>query len=422
MSFDVMCAYLNADMPGEVVMELDPITASILVSLDPTFKPFTEDDGKILVKLNKALYGCVESARLWYEHLKRVLEKLGYEMNAYDPCVFNRWTKEGVQSTVFFHVDDGLATCEDERELDKLEGELRAEFGDINVTRGKRHEFLGLVLDFTEDGVVSIKAPRLISEILEDFGVSGTSRVPASIDLFDIDEESTALPEAQRRKFHGGVQKLLYIASKCRMDLSAAVSFLTTRVSLATEQDMKKLIKALRYLNSTKDLGLRLGGDKQGFISVQIYADASYGVHHDAKSHSGIAVTLGRGAVLAHSGKQRLVVKSSAEAELVTQSDSVSYGFRILNFVKAQGYDIEQGIIHQDNQAAIRLAENGRSTSNKTRHIKIRYFFLKQFLDTGELQVVYCPTDVMVADVLTKPLQGEHFAKGRGYLLGYVSP
>ena len=422
MSFDVGSAYLHADMPGEVVMELDPITTAILTQLDPTFLPFVGDDGKLLVRLNKALYGCVESAKAWYRHLKRCLEKLGYVTNEYDPCVFNRWTESGFQSTVFFHVDDGIATCEDELELDKLEGELRAEFGEMNVTRGKRHEFLGLVLDFSKDGVVAITAPRLIGEILEDFGISGTSRVPASVDLFEIDIDSPLLSEAQRRKFHGGVQKLLYIAGKCRMDISVPVNFLTTRVTIATEQDMKKLTKTLRYLNGTRDLGLMLGGDEQGFISVQIFADASYGVHVDGKSHSGVAVTLGRGAILIHSGKQRLVVKSSAEAELVTQADSLGYGFRILNFIKAQGYDIDQGIIHQDNQAAIRLAENGRSTSNRTRHIKIRYFFLKQFLDSGELQVVYCPTDKMVADILTKPLQGEIFAKGRSYLLGYDSP
>ena len=422
MSFDVGSAYLHADMPGEVVMELDPITTAILTKLDPTFSPFVDEDGKVLVRLNKALYGCVESAKAWYRHLKRSLEKLGYVANEYDPCVFNRWTESGFQSTVFFHVDDGIATCEDELELDKLEGELRAEFGEMNVTRGKRHEFLGLVLDFSKDGVVAITAPRLIGEILEDFGISGTSRVPAGVDLFEIDKDSPLLSEAQRRKFHGGVQKLLYIAGKCRMDISVAVNFLTTRVTIATEQDMKKLTKTLRYLNGTRDLGLMLGGDEQGFISVQIFADASYGVHVDGKSHSGVAVTLGRGAILIHSGKQRLVVKSSAEAELVTQADSLGYGFRILNFIKAQGYDIDQGIIHQDNQAAIRLAENGRSTSNRTRHIKIRYFFLKQFLDSGELQVVYCPTDKMVADILTKPLQGEIFAKGRSYLLGYDSP
>jgi hypothetical protein len=181
-------------------------------------------------------------------------------------------------------------------------------------------------------------------------------------------------------------------------------------------------MKTLRYLNGTTDIGLQLGGDEQGFISVQIFADAAYGVHFDAKSHWGVTVTLGRGVVLGHSGKQRLVTKSSAEAELVAQSDSLGYGFRILNFVKAQGYCIEQGIIHQDNQAAIRLAETGRSTSPRTRHIKIRYFFLKQFLDSGELQVVFCPTDKMIADILTKPLQGECFAKGGDFVLGYASP
>lgn len=423
MSFDVTCAYLNADMPGEVIMELDPITTAILTKLDSTFESFVDGHGKVLVKLNKALYGCVESARLWYEHFKRALEKLGYTMNEYDPCVFNRWTKSGLQSTVFFHVDDGIATCEEEAELDKLERELRNEFGgELNVTRGKRHEFLGLLLDFSQDEVVIIKAPRLIGEILEDFQVSGTSRVPAGVGLFEIDEDSPLLTEAQRKKFHGGVQKLLYIASKCRLDISVAVSFLTTRVTIATEQDLRKLMKTLRYLNGTTDVGLKLGGDEQGFISVQIFADAAYGVHFDAKSHWGVTVTLGRGVVLGHSGKQRLVTKSSAEAELVAQSDSLGYGFRILNFVKAQGYCIEQGIIHQDNQAAIRLAETGRSTSSRTRHIKIRYFFLKQFLDSQELQVVFCPTDKMVADILTKPLQGECFAKGRDFILGYASP
>ena len=423
MSFDVTCAYLNADMPGEVIMELDPITTEILTKLDPTFKSFVDEHGKVLVKLNKALYGCVESARLWYEHFKRALEKLGYTMNEYDPCVFNRWTESGFQSTVFFHVDDGIATCEEEAELDKLERQLRNEFGgELNVTRGKRHEFLGLLLDFSQDGVVIIKAPRLIGEILEDFQISGTSRVPAGVGLFEIDEDSPLLSEAQRRKFHGGVQKLLYIASKCRLDISVAVSFLTTRVTIGTEQDLRKLLRTLRYLNWTTDVGLKLGGDEQGFISVQIFADAAYGVHFDAKSHWGVTVTLGRGVVLGHSGKQRIVTKSSAEAELVAQSDSLGYGFRILNFVKAQGYCIEQGVIHQDNQAAIRLAETGRSTSSRTRHIKIRYFFLKQFLDSQELQVVFCPTDKMVADILTKPLQGECFAKGRDILLGYASP
>ena len=422
LSFDVKCAYLNANMVEVVIMELDPLTAAILVQLDASYEKFVDEKGKILVKLDKALYGCVESAKLWYEHFRGVLEKLGYQVNEYEPCVFNRWTESGVQSTVFFHVDDGLATCVDESELIKLQSELEIEFGELNARRGKVHEFLGLVLDFTEDGVCIIKAPKLIGEILIDFDITGSSKTPASEDLFDVDESSPLLKEARRRQFHSGVQKLLYIASRCRMDVCAAVSFLTTRVTKATEQDMKKFVRVLRYLNATKDLGLKLGGDAAGYIGVQIFADAAYGVHADAKSHSGISVTIGRGAVLVGSKKQRIVTKSSFEAELVTQSDSVSYGFRVLNFIKAQGYNVDAGIIYQDNQAAIKAAENGRSTSSRTRHINIRCYFLKQFLDSGELQVIYCPTDRMVADVLTKPLQGDVFFRLRDVLLGYDMP
>jgi len=63
--------------------------------------------------------------------------------------------------------------------------------------------------------------------------------------------------------------------------------------------------------------------------------------------------------------------------------------------------------MHQDNTSTIRLAKNGRSMSDRTKHIKLRYFFIKQYIDSGEFEVVYCPTDLQVADILTKPLQVE---------------
>ena len=74
----------------------------------------------------------------------------------------------------------------------------------------------------------------------------------------------------------------------------------------------------------------------------------------------------------------------------------------------------------QDNMSTIKLAEKGNSTSDRTRHIKIRYYFVNQFLENGEMKIKYCPTDKMVADILTKPLQGEHFKAMAMKLLGYV--
>ena len=65
------------------------------------------------------------------------------------------------------------------------------------------------------------------------------------------------------------------------------------------------------------------------------------------------------------------------------------------------------------------MANNGRSFSDKTRHIKIHHYFVKQYLDNGEFTLNYCPTAEMIADILTKPLQGSQFIKLRNRLLGY---
>ena len=63
---DVEKAFLESDMPSEVLVRLSPILAKLLCQRDPRFRQFLDERGSMIVKLNKALYGCVESARLWY--------------------------------------------------------------------------------------------------------------------------------------------------------------------------------------------------------------------------------------------------------------------------------------------------------------------------------------------------------------------
>jgi hypothetical protein len=148
MTFDIGTAYLNADMKGTVRMRLDPISARILCQIDDSYKQFLEPDGSMVVSLNKALYGCVESARLWYEHLKIVMKKMQYEINPLDPCVFNKKDSTGsILATVCFHVDDGLATALEDAELELLRDELVKEFGEVTFRTGEVHEYLGIKID-----------------------------------------------------------------------------------------------------------------------------------------------------------------------------------------------------------------------------------------------------------------------------------
>ena len=77
-------------------------------------------------------------------------------------------------------------------------------------------------------------------------------------------------------------------------------------------------------------------------------------------------------------------------------------------------------IVYQDNQSAIKMEKNGRhSCTGNSRHIDIRYFFIKDRVKSGAIEVVYCPTDKMVADFFTKPLQGSMFSVYRKTIMGH---
>ena len=196
--------------------------------------------------------------------------------------------------------------------------------------------------------------------------------------------------------------------------------FLASRVLAPTVQDQNKLYRVLRYLKGTHELGIVLGvGTDKSDFRVICFADASHGVHANGKSHSGIIISHGRGPVLAKSVKQKIVCRSSTESELVTLSDATSLAAHELAFFQSLGMEFKPVKVHQDNISTIRLAKNGRSLSDRTKHIKLRYFFVKQYIDDGEFEIVYCPTDQQIADVLTKPLQGETFKRLRARLLGY---
>ena len=118
---DIGGAYLNASMAesGVIVhMRLDKVMTTIVVKIDPKFAEFVTEDGSSVVQLDKALYGCVEAAHLWYLMLREKLEAYGFEANPAEPCVFNKLNEAGVQISLTLHVDDLLTTCTSETEID----------------------------------------------------------------------------------------------------------------------------------------------------------------------------------------------------------------------------------------------------------------------------------------------------------------
>ena len=111
--------------------------------------------------------------------------------------------------------------------------------------------------------------------------------------------------------------------------------------------------------------------------------------------------------------------RSSTEAELVGADDAATMILWTGLFMEQQGYPLSKNILFQDNKSAILLENNSkRSAGKRSRALNVRYFFLTDQVEKGNLTIEYCPTDVMWADFMTKPLQGEKFRKFRDDILG----
>jgi KUP system potassium uptake protein len=129
-------------------------------------------------------------------------------------------------------------------------------------------------------------------------------------------------------------------------------------------------------------------------------------------------ITIGSGALYVKSMFQKLVSKSSTEAELIGLSDTIGQVVWTRNFLEALEYNMEPATVYQDNLSTIAMVHNGAPTSHRTRHINIRFFFTKDMEERKEIKLEYCPTEDMLADFFTKPLQGALFIRMRDKILG----
>ena len=110
--------------------------------------------------------------------------------------------------------------------------------------------------------------------------------------------------------------------------------------------------------------------------------------------------------------------KSSMEAELVAIDDAMAQILWTRHFLAAQGIPVPVTTIYQDNKSTILLSENGKASSSKhTKHLDMCYFFVTDEQKRGEVKVAYCPTENMLADFFTKPLQGVAFRRMRRHIL-----
>ena len=421
---DIPGAFLQTTIDELLHMVIRGPLAKLLVRMNPTkyqqYLSYIRGQPIIYVRLKKAVYGTLQAALLFWNDLSAALIEWGFTLNPYDTCVANKEIN-GKQCTVVWHVDDLMITHVDPQVLQQVLAQLNQRFGKevpLAATDGPIHDYLGMTFDFTIPGKVTIRMDDYVSELLDatPTDMAGTAITPAAEYLYTVNPEATPLEPQQADAFHTMTAKLLFLCKRARPDLQPAVAFLTTRVRGPDIDDQKKLARVIRYLRRYPTLALTL--EATHLPIAKWWIDAAYAVHPDMKSQTGAMMSLGKGAVISSSLRQKLNTTSSTEAELVGVHDVLSMVLWTRLFIEAQGHQVGPAKIYQDNESSILLETRGRkSTTKRTRHLDVRYFFVADKVLKQEVTIAHCPTEIMLADPFTKPLQGAKFRRFRAAIM-----
>ena len=281
-----------------------------------------------------------------------------------------------------------------------------------------------MTLDFRTKGEVQISMEHYINMMLQDAPeeMKGTAMTPAAPHLFKVNNEDPQLLGPEKKKiFVHLVMQGLYLSQRGRPDIRTAIAFLCGRLRDPDEDDYKKLARMIQYLHGSKEMVLTLRASEEGIIRWWI--DASYAVHEDMKGHTGATLSLGKGAIYSRSWKQRLVSRSSTESELIGVYDVLPQVLWTKQFLEEQGCLDTTTVVYQDNTSSILLERNGQSSSTKRmKHMHIRYFYVTEQVHNKAIHITHCPTEEMVANFFTKPLQGSLFTKMHNYVMGNEEP
>ena len=393
---DVETAFLNGKLDEEIYMKQP----------EGYVKPGEEH---LVCKLEKSLYGLKQSSRCWNKAFRECIEKIGFTQASADPCVFIR-KEEDTLTIIGVHVDDLMILAQNISEMKRVKDSLKLQFKMKDM--GELHYYVGVcIIHDMENKEVHLHQGQYIEKVLKKFGQTEAKPVSTPADLnVKLQKEDGVSRLVDAILYQSIVGSLLYAAIATRPNIAQAVGVVSKFCASPTQGHLTAAKRILRYLKETTYLGLSYKTCAEGNLTG--YSDADWaGDIDDRHSTSGNVFLLAGGAVSWLSKKQATVALSTAEAEYVALSAATQEVIWLRRLLTDVGVPPEgPTVVHEDNQGAIAMAKNPVGHA-RTKHIDIRYHFVREGVQNGAIVLKYIATDEMIADMLTKPLPKHRFEK-----------
>ena len=402
---DVKIAYLNA-----------PIDCEIYMDQAEGFEILSDCGDKLVYALNKSLYGLKQSGRNWNSMLHNYLIDNDFVQCTTDMCVYTN-ISDGNMIALLIWVDDLIIAASSDALLCETKQMLNAKFHMKDL--GKLSYFLGIDFDQSND-VVTMNQSRYISKMLERFDMSDCKpRSTPSEQKLECNDDHEI--EIDPRMYREVVGSLIYAMTCTRPDICWIVTKLSQYLSKPSNVHWVAAKHVLRYLKGTQDYKLCYR-KCEGNLSLIGYSDADWASSlDDRRSTTGYCFSLTECGPLISwkSRKQPTVALSTCEAEYIALAATIQEGLYLIQLLNEMDKGCQYGFakIFEDNQGTIALSKNPVNRQ-RSKHIDIRYHFIRTELNNGRVVVVYCPTEDMIADIMTKPATKFKLNKFKAFILG----
>ncbi|KAI0923982.1 hypothetical protein AcV5_010529 [Taiwanofungus camphoratus] len=393
-SVDISSAFLNGDLDEEIYMKQP--------------EGFHEGGPSHVCRLRRPIYGLKQAPRQWNKKLRATLESMSFKCLYSDRSVY-LYVKDDVRIIVPVFVDDMTIATKSVAAADNVVKQLSQHFKlrDLGPTT-----FL-LGIEITRDRSersLSLCQHQYIIDMLERFNLSDckpvkTPMTPGLVLTKEMGAQSQEDIEFMHNvPYLSAVGALMYLAITTRPDIQFAVSFLARFNSNPGPAHWNAVKHVFRYLQGSKHFKLTYKPDSAQKMFVT-YSDAAHAdCRNTGRSTGGYVVKVGTGAISWSSKLQGIVTLSTTEAEYIAAVEAGKEILWMRNILTEFGYTIDMpSTLYIDNQSSLSVTKNPEH-HGRMKHLDLRFYWLRDTVETGIITTEYMPTKLMVADVLTKAL------------------
>lgn len=354
------------------------------------------------LKLKRSLYGLKQSGRNWQKMLRSILEKLGYKQTRPEPCLYVN-TKEKGPQYIAVYVDDLAIAANNYEEYKTLIDEINKVVTIVEL--GESKEILGIEIKQSAQGIF-LRQTGYIQETYKQYVSDFEEEMdtPMVSSVYDSTREGAQKGQPiTDHSYRALIGRLLYISEWTRPDVAFAVNYMSRFNNQPTTTHMKIAKRIVKYLHHTRQQGIMYPMGMSSKIHAQCDSDYASD-QNDRKSTSGFIIFMDKSPINWKSMKQTSTALSSTHAEYIAAAECVRELTFITNtltdMIKTQQHPI---VLESDSQCAIKIAEQ-EGSHKRSKHIDVRYHYLKEEIENGRIIMKYVSTDKNTADLLTKPL------------------